>query len=433
MHDKGASMKILLIGNGGREHAIAQALSQSRHQPKLFFAKGNPGMASLGQCLDVDVTDIPKLKQFALDNQIDLTVVGPELPLSLGLADEFTSAGLNVFGPKKQGAQLEASKAFAKNLMAKHGIPTAGYRFFASESAALAALAEFTPPYVIKEDGLAAGKGVTIAPDRATAEVAIQAAFQKNMPVVIEEFMTGQELSILVFCDGQTALPCIAAQDFKRVGEGNTGPNTGGMGAYAPVPLATPALLERVQQEIVNPMLTALQAEGIDYCGILYAGLMINPDGAPKVVEFNVRFGDPETQAVLPLLEEDLVALMLATVEGKLSQYERLHFKQGMHAVTVALVSKGYPGDYPTGVPITFPASLPENVRLFHAGTRQLADQSIVTAGGRVLNVTGLGHSIEEARKAAYTIIQDIQFETCYYRRDIAETPAGAMTPANNL
>lgn len=421
-------MKILLVGTGGREHAIAQTLSQSRHQPELYFAPGNPGMSALGQRLDIDVTDIQGLKLFAQREKIDLTVVGPELPLSLGLADEFEKAGLKVFGPKQQSAQLEASKAFSKALLAKYNIPTAGYHFCTTQDQALAVLDEFTTPYVIKEDGLAAGKGVTIAQNRAEAEAAIQNAFAKEMPVVIEEFMQGQELSVLVFCDGKSAIPCIAAQDFKKVGEGNTGPNTGGMGAYAPVPLATSALLQRAQDEIINPTVAALQAENIPYCGILYVGLMITPEDDPKVVEFNVRFGDPETQVVLPLLEDDLVDVMLATVNGELQQYATsgLRFSK-QHAVTVALVSKGYPGDYPTGVPITLPTSTPSNVHVFHAGTKIMPDQTLVTNGGRVINVTGLGADIDAARQAAYAVVDQIAFDTKAYRRDIAAIPAQTL------
>jgi phosphoribosylamine--glycine ligase len=420
-------MKILIIGNGGREHAIAQALSQSRHQPELYFAQGNPGMRELGQRLDIEVTDLNGLLLFAQREKIDLTVVGPEVPLSLGISDRFREAGLKIFGPGQAGAQLESSKAFAKDLMAKYHIPTARYvKCPLDRHQTLLALDGFEPPYVIKEDGLAAGKGVTIAENLNQAVAAIDAALQKEMPVVIEEFMQGQELSVLAFYDGETILPCIAAQDFKKVGEGNTGPNTGGMGAYAPVPLATPKLLARAQAEVLEPMVQALKAEGIPYHGILYAGLMITPDGDPRVVEFNVRFGDPETQVVLPLLENDLVDVMLATVNGELHRYKAsgIRFKPNASAVTVVLTSKGYPGDYQTGVPIQFPQYLPNDVHVFHAGTKTQPDQTIVTAGGRVLNVTGIGASLEEARQKAYAVASQIGFENIYYRKDIAATPA---------
>jgi phosphoribosylamine--glycine ligase len=422
-------MKILVIGNGGREHAIAWRLSQSHHQPELYFAQGNPGLQTLGQRLDIELTDLQGLLLFAQREAIDLTVVGPELPLSLGLADLFHQHGLKVFGPVKAGAQMEFSKAFAKKLMLDHGIPTAQYRFCEKEADALAALTEFSAPFVVKEDGLAAGKGVTIAENQQQAEAAIRTAFQKEMPVVIEEFMQGQELSVLAFCDGKTILPCLAAQDYKKAGEGNTGPNTGGMGAYAPVPLATVPLMERIQQEVLEPTVKALQAQGIDYKGILYAGLMISPDGAPKVVEFNARFGDPETQVVLPLLEDDLVDLMLATVSEELHHYKGagLRFKPNTSAVTVVLTATGYPGDYPKGNPITFPKELTPNTLIFHAGTKLLPDQSIVTNGGRVINVTGTGPNMEAARNHAYEAAQQIQFEGKTFRRDIAAQPAQAL------
>lgn len=422
-------MKILVIGNGGREHAIAWTLSQSPHQPELYFAQGNPGMQDLGQRLDIELTDLNGLLLFAEREKIDLTIVGPELPLSLGIVDRFREKGLKIFGPDQAGAQMESSKVFAKNLMAKYSIPTAQYRFCQHQADALNALDEFQPPYVIKEDGLAAGKGVTIAQNRKEAEEAIRIAFQKEMPVVIEEFMQGQELSILAFCDGKTILPCIAAQDYKKVGEGNTGPNTGGMGAYAPVPLATPELMQRAQREILEPTLKALQAEGIQYTGILYAGLMIGPDGAPRVVEYNARFGDPETQVVLPLLEDDLVDLMLACVNGELHRYAAtgIRFKPDTCAITVVLTSAGYPGNYETGQPILFPQYLSNHVHVFHAGTKVLPDQTKVTHGGRVLNVTATGDNLEQARERAYEIAGQVRFEGKYFRRDIAATPAQAL------
>jgi len=423
-------MKILLIGNGGREHAIAWSLSQSRHQPKLYFAQGNPGMQELGQRLDIEVTDLQGLLLFAQREGIDLTVVGPELPLSLGLADLFQQHGLKVFGPVKNGAQMEFSKAFAKKLMLENHIPTAQYRFCQTKADALEALNDFKAPYVIKEDGLAAGKGVTIAETLEQAYEAIELAFQKEMPVVIEEFMQGKELSVLAFCDGKTILPCIAAQDYKKANDGNTGPNTGGMGAYAPVPLASPELMDRIQREILEPTLKALQSQNINYQGILYAGLMISPEGEPKVVEFNVRFGDPETQVVLPLLKDDLVDLMLATVNQALDRYAAtgLQFQSGIHAVTVVLTAAGYPGDYQKGHPIAFPQYLNQHTHIFHAGTKVLPDQSKVTNGGRVLNVTGLGPSLDEARKAAYEVASQIRFEGKTLRSDIAAQPAEALT-----
>lgn len=418
-------MKILVIGSGGREHAIAAQLAKSSHQPELFFAPGNPGLETLGQRLDIDVTDIEGLCLFSKKEAIDLTVVGPEVPLAMGLVDKFEANGLLAFGPKQAPAQLEASKAFAKDLMAKYNIPTAGYRFCETEAIALDALAEFQAPYVIKEDGLAAGKGVTIAQDLDEAKAAVKRAFEKKMPVVIEEFMAGVELSILAVCDGKRALPLVSAQDFKRVFDNNEGPNTGGMGAYAPVPLATPALLKRVQSEVLTPMIKALQSEGYDYRGILYAGLMIDGQGTPRVVEFNVRFGDPETQAVLPLMKDDLVDVLLAASKGDLSAYEQNGIQfLAKSAVTIAAVSNGYPGDFEKGKPIQFPEQIQDNQQLFHAGTKKMPDKSIVTNGGRVLNCTGIGDSLESAREAAYQLLAAVQFENKFARRDIAEKPS---------
>ncbi len=417
-------MKILVVGQGGREHAIGQMLAQSKHQPELFFAPGNPGMAALGQRLDIEVNDIQGLVLFAQREGMDLTVVGPEVPLALGIVDQFQKAGLLVFGPTQAGAQIESSKVFAKQLMRDHQIPTAHYYFCETWHEAQKALDAFQAPYVVKEDGLAAGKGVTIAQNRKEAEEAIEQAFENSMSVVIEEFLQGQELSILALCDGQRAIPLISAQDFKKAYAGNQGPNTGGMGAYAPVPLATPTLLAQVQTQVLTPTVQALKAQGIDYRGILYAGLMVDPDGGLKVLEFNARFGDPETQVVLPLLEDDLVDLMLASAQGDLSAYEGgIRFKP-QHAVTVVLASEGYPGSYQTGLPIQFPEYIPDNARIFHAGTRIMPDQTIVSAGGRVLNVTGLGATLEEARQQAYTIVDQIHFDTKQFRPDIAEHPA---------
>jgi len=415
-------MKILVIGSGGREHALGWKLSQSAHQPELFFAPGNPGMATLGQRLEIEVTDINGLAIFAQKETIDLTIVGPEIPLSLGIVDEFQKRGLTIFGPTKQGAEIEASKAFAKNLMRQAKIPTAIHVFCESVDAALEALNDFTPPYVIKEDGLAAGKGVTIAPIKAEAETAIHAAFTKNMPVVIESFLTGEELSVLAICDGKQAIPMIGAQDFKKAGEGNTGPNTGGMGAYAPVPFVTAKLLQRIQTEVLTPMMDAFHQAGIDYRGVLYAGLMIDEAQNINVVEFNARFGDPETQVVLPLLEDDLVDICLAAAKGNLDTYANGFRFQPNSAVTVVLTAKGYPGDYAKGQPIRLPEVLPAQSILFHAGTKVLSNQQIVTNGGRVLNATGLGQSVAEARDNAYALAKTIDFEGKSYRQDIAAT-----------
>ena len=420
-------MKILLIGSGGREHALAWKLSESPQQPELYFAPGNPGMAEMGQRLDIAVDDIQGLLLFAQREAMDLTIVGPELPLSLGIVDQFRKAGLRIFGPDAAGARLESSKAFAKELMQRQSIPTAGYRYCESQADALAALDEFSAPFVIKEDGLAAGKGVTIAADRSDAEAAITGAFAKNMPVVIEEFMAGEELSLLAICDGKIALPLVAAQDFKKAGDGNTGPNTGGMGAYAPVPLASHALIEEASRTVLTPMMKALQDAGIDYRGVLYAGLMVGTDGKIRVVEFNARFGDPETQVVLPLLDEDLVAVLGAAADGDLSAYAGgLKCAADRAAVTVVLTAAGYPGNYLSGHPIFFPQYLSTDVHVLHAGTKVMPDQTKVTAGGRVLNVVGVGRDIETARKRTYEIVSQVRFEGLNYRKDIARYPAGA-------
>ncbi|MEB3286312.1 MAG: phosphoribosylamine--glycine ligase [Vampirovibrionales bacterium] len=429
-------MKILIVGSGGREHAIATQLTKSAHPVELYFAPGNPGMEPLGQRLDIDVSDIEGLCLFAKKEAIVLTVVGPEVPLALGISDRFAKESLAIFGPKKDAARLEASKAFAKDLMAKYDIPTAGYRHCIDEKTAIDTLSEFTAPYVIKEDGLAAGKGVTIAESLEQAKAAISSAFAKNMPVVIEEFMAGVELSILAICDGKRALPLISAQDFKKAYDNNQGPNTGGMGAYAPVPLATPELMKQVQQRILDPMMQAMRSEGFDYRGILYAGLMIDEAANARVVEFNVRFGDPETQVVLPLLKDDFADLLMAAANGDLSAYESngVQFLDEC-AVTVVAASKGYPGDFEKGLPILFPEilttseSLSDRQYLFHAGTKKMPDQSIVTNGGRVLNCTGLGKTHEEARKAAYALVQSVVFENKTYRNDIAATPSQPVVP----
>jgi phosphoribosylamine--glycine ligase len=423
---EGKRMKILLIGSGGREHALAWTLSQSQHKPELYFAPGNPGMRELGLRLNLQIDDVEGLLQFAQREQIDLTIVGPELPLALGLADQFRDAGLAVFGPGKAGAQLESSKAFAKDFMQAAQVPTAQFQFCEKRETAIQALEAFSPPYVIKEDGLAGGKGVTVAATKEEALSAIERASQKNMPVVIEEFLAGKELSVFVFCDGETLLPCIAAQDFKRIGEGDTGPNTGGMGAYAPVPMATPELIEQIKNKVLKPIQLGLKTQKLPYQGLLYVGLMVSPSGECKVIEFNARFGDPETQVVLPLLADDLVDIMLATVEGRLHEYaaKGIQFKEGCSAVTVVLASEGYPGEINTGKPIAFPQYLPQNAHVFHAGTKVLPDQSKVTAGGRVLNITGEGRTIEEARQAAYEVVKLIRFDGKTYRRDIAANPS---------
>ena len=422
-------MKVLVIGSGGREHAIAHTLSQSSLKPELHFAPGNAGMNSLGQRLDIQADDLQSLLIQAQREQYDLTVVGPEAPLALGLVDLFTDNQLPVFGPCQAAAQLEASKAFAKELMAEAGIPTAPYHHAQTLEDALEALERFSSPYVIKEDGLAAGKGVTVTDQKAEATAAIERGFAKGGTVVLEGFLEGQELSVLALCDGERALPLVSAQDFKRVGEGNTGPNTGGMGAYAPVPFVTDTLMQTVQEQILQPVLEVMKQRGTPYKGVLYAGLMINSAGEPSVVEFNCRFGDPETQVVLPLLAVDLLPLLQASAAGDLSAYEQTPLAQsGQHAVTVVMAAKGYPGNYEKGLPLSIPDALPDGVHVFHAGTKITPDQQLVTNGGRVLNVTAFGASLTEAREKAYAAVQQIDFSEGFYRVDIAELASRDLT-----
>ena len=418
-------MKILLVGSGGREHAIAQKLSQSPHQPELYFAPGNPGMESLGQRLEIDVMDIQGLRLFAQKENIDLTIIGPEAPLAEGIGDDFKKHGLLLFGPDKNGAQIEASKAFAKQLMQEAGVPTAGYRYCDTKEKALAALAEFTAPYVIKEDGLAAGKGVTVAQTKADAEQAIENAFAKQMPVIIEEFLAGEELSILAICDGQRAIPMIGAQDFKRLQDNNQGPNTGGMGAYAPVSIASPELIKNVLLDVLDKTMQAFNERGIDYRGVLYAGLMISPSsdnsgGKIGVIEFNCRFGDPETQVVLPLLDDDLVDILTAAANGDLSKYQNGFKFKNQHAVTVVLIAEGYPGTPRKGDKISIPEQLPEHTLLFHAGSKKMPDQSLTTNGGRIFNATGVGETLIKAREHAYKLAEAVQFSGKSFRSDIA-------------
>lgn len=421
-------MKILIVGNGGRENALAWACAQSPHQPELFFAPGNPGMSDLGQRLEIDPLDIEGLLLFAQRESIDLTVVGPETPLEKGLVDRFESVGLKVFGPSQQAAQMEASKSFAKALMQRAKVPTAAFKKCETERSALAFLQECVPPYVIKQDGLAGGKGVHICPTLKEAERVLREIFEASLgPVVIEEFLEGQEISVFAVCDGTRAIPMIAAQDHKRLMDGDQGPNTGGMGAFAPVPWVTSELMEAIQETILNPVVAQLKQEGVPYQGLLYAGLMVSKSGKPYVIEFNCRFGDPETQVVLPLLKTDIINVMMASAAGDLSAYESsgLLFEPDQFAVTVALCAKGYPGKPESGHSIALPESLTETQMLFHAGTGlkpQLGQESLlVTKGGRVMNAVGLGASLEEAIQQAYTVADAVSFEGKFYRKDIAQ------------
>ncbi|MDF5730567.1 MAG: phosphoribosylamine--glycine ligase [Rhizonema sp. PD38] len=418
-------MKVLVIGNGGREHTLCWKLLQSKQIEQVVCVPGNGGTASRENCynLSLAVDDFENISKYASNQSISLVVVGPEVPLAKGIADYLKSQGLMVFGPSKAGAQIEASKAWAKALMQEAGIPTAKAAVFTEAKAALSYVKAQGAPIVVKADGLAAGKGVTVAVTVEQAQAAIEAIFQGQFGsagkfVVIEECLTGQEVSVLALTDGLTIRPLLPAQDHKRIGEGDTGENTGGMGAYAPAPIASPALMERIQKEVLEKAIAALKAKGIDYRGVLYAGLMITPLGEFKVLEFNCRFGDPETQAILPLLETPLEDLILACVQQRLGEMPPITWKQGS-AVTVVVASGGYPGAYELGKVITgIEKAEALGATVFHAGTKIHASQ-IVTDGGRVLNVTGVGENFEQALAQAYAGIECIHFEGMYYRRDI--------------
>ena len=419
-------MRILLIGGGGREHALAWKLVQSPKVEKLFAAPGNPGMALLQkcECINLNVDDLEGVADYAEEQSIDLTVVGPEAPLVAGLADVFKRRGLPVFGPSKDAAQLEGSKAFSKELMAKYNIPTAFFKICEDIETAKAYVEEKGAPIVVKADGLAAGKGVVVAMTKQEALDAIDEMMGDHKfgaagaRLVLEEYMEGEEASLLAFTDGKTVVPMIAAQDHKRVFDGDEGPNTGGMGTYAPAPVMTDVLRLKATELILKPVVEAMAKEGMPYQGCLYAGLMIKGDSV-KVVEFNCRFGDPETQVVLPLLDGDLAEIMLACATGTLNKAEVAWYNKA--AVCVVMASGGYPESYEKGKEITGLAAAEEDkdVVVFHAGTKE-AEGKIVTSGGRVLGVTALDSSIRAARDRAYAAVEKIAFEKNFYRKDIA-------------
>jgi phosphoribosylamine--glycine ligase len=416
-------MRVLVVGGGGREHALAWKLGQNPTVDKIFAVPGNAGIAEIAECFQADVTDAETLSNLAEDLGIDLTVIGPEGPLVEGIADELESRGLVVFGPSKAAARIEGSKAFAKEIMEKAGVPTARARSFDDQAGATAFLDELSPPYVVKADGLAAGKGVSICETRAEAEAAIAECLvagrfgDAGATVVIEEFLEGEELSLFCLTDGRVVLPLAPAQDFKRALDGDQGPNTGGMGAYSPVPHMPSDVVSRAVTEIFEPVVRQLDHEGARYKGLLYGGLMITADG-PKVLEFNCRFGDPETQVVIPRLGSDLAEIMLACAEGNLEHYVPQWRSEA--CVTVVLASGGYPGDYATGKEIRGleEATQKPDVLVFHAGTKRR--RSIVTAGGRVLAVSALGADLAEARARAYDAVNAIDFKGKQFRTDIA-------------
>ncbi len=414
-------MKILVIGNGGRESALAWKFLQSERVKPVFCIPGNGGTATMEGCINVSLLmdDFEGIRRFAEVQGVALTVVGPELPLSQGIVDYFQEANLPIFGPNRLGAQIEASKSWAKELMQDAGIPTASWQLCTDRESALSHLSKSDFPIVIKQDGLAAGKGVTIVASLEEAAATIHRLFEKNpqQRVVIEEFITGEEVSVIAVTDGDTIRPLLAAQDHKRLGEGDTGPNTGGMGAYAPAVIMTPQLQERIQKTILEPTIGELKKRGITYCGFLYAGLMITPQGDPYVIEYNCRLGDPEAQVILPLLETPLESLLLACQEKRLAQFAPLIWRSGACA-TVVLASEGYPDNVITDRLISGLANVPEDVIVFHGGTKRKNEQ-IFTSGGRVMSVTAIGEDLPAALAKIYGAIDQIQFEGMYYRRDI--------------
>lgn len=415
-------MKILVVGNGGREHALLWKLHNDAPDAQLYITRGNAGTVSLATSLPLDPTDASALAAWADANAVDLTVVGPEAVLDDGIADVFSRRGLAIFGPTKAAAAIETSKAYAKQLMARAGVPTAAYHTFTEVEPAVAYIREHPAALVVKASGLAAGKGAVVCDTTEQAVSAARSILQDRIfgsagqEIVVEEKMTGEELSLLAVTDGYDVACLIPAQDHKRIGEGDTGPNTGGMGVYAPVSIVDAQLVERVRSEIFLPTLAAMRADDRMFRGLLYAGLMLTPTG-PKVVEFNARFGDPETQVVLPMLDSSLLDLLLAVARGERISRDAAKWRAGA-ALTTVLASRGYPDAPETGKPISIPANVPTGVLVFHAGTK-LVDGQAVTSGGRVLGVTGLGANIAEAAQASRAFAEQIEFDGKYFRRDI--------------
>ena len=415
-------MKVLLIGSGGREDALAHALARSEGLTKLYAAPGNPGVARVATCVALDVADHAAVVAFCRAEGIDFVVVGPEGPLVAGIVDDLAAAGIDAFGPSKLAARLEGSKGFTKDICAKYGIPTAAYGRFSDLASARAYLAKVGAPIVVKADGLAAGKGVTVAMTMAEAEAALADCFAgafgaAGAEVVIEEFLEGEEASFFALSDGETAIAFASAQDHKRVGDGDTGPNTGGMGAYSPAPVMTAAMAERVMTEIIHPTVAAMKAEGCPFKGVFFAGLMIGPKG-PQLIEYNTRFGDPETQVMLTRLESDLLELLLATARGGLA--EKTVRLSADAALTVVVAAKGYPGAVEKGTEIRGldRAEAQPGVFVFHAGTRTEGGR-LVANGGRVLNVTARGGSVGEAQARAYAGVDALDWPQGFCRRDI--------------
>ena len=418
-------MKVLVIGSGGREHALAWKALQSPLVEKVFVAPGNAGTAREAgmENIALDVMDFDGLQKFAENNAIGLTIVGPEAPLVGGIVNQFEAAGLKIFGPRKGAAQLEGSKAFTKDFLARQQIPTADYQNFTEIEPALAYLKEKGAPIVVKADGLAAGKGVIVAETLEQAEEAVKDMLSGNAfgdagcRVVIEEFLAGEEASFIVMVDGKNVLPMATSQDHKRVGDKDTGPNTGGMGAYSPAPVVTQAIHDRVMREVIMPTVNGMAAEGNDYTGFLYAGLMIDESGAPKVIEYNCRFGDPETQPIMLRMQSDIVAHCLAALEGKLDNETAKWDPRP--SLGVVLAAAGYPADYPKGDVISLPDNDGADRKVFHAGTQLDSDGNTVTAGGRVLCATALGNTVGEAQAQAYDLIKQISWKGMFCRSDI--------------
>jgi phosphoribosylamine--glycine ligase len=422
-------MNILLLGSGGREHALSWKLAQSPSCTKLFAAPGNPGIAEDAELVSLDAGDHGTVVQFCKEQNIGLVVIGPEAPLVDGLADSLGDAGIPVFGPSKAAAQLEGSKGFTKDLCERAGIPTAGYVRTASLDEALGALDRFEPPFVLKADGLAAGKGVVIAENRADAEAALADMFggqfgEAGAEVVIEEFLQGEEASFFALTDGVNILPFGTAQDHKRVGEGDTGPNTGGMGAYSPAPVLTPELQARAMKEIIEPTVATMRAEGMPCSGVLYAGLMLTDKG-PELIEYNCRFGDPECQVLMMRLESDLVEILLACAKGELGGVEAKFADET--AMTVVMAAKGYPGTPEKGGAIELADAEARGAKVFHAGTA-IKDGQLVANGGRVLNVTAMGANVTEAQANAYRSLDAISFPSGFCRRDIGHREVSRET-----
>ncbi|ALD44442.1 phosphoribosylamine--glycine ligase [Serratia marcescens] len=418
-------MNILIIGNGGREHALAWKAAQSPLADKVYVAPGNAGTALEANLENVAIaaTDIPALVAFAQSHDIGLTIVGPEAPLVIGVVDAFQAAGLKIFGPTQAAAQLEGSKAFTKDFLARHRIPTAEYENFTDVEPALAYVRSKGAPIVIKADGLAAGKGVIVAMTLQEAEEAVRDMLAGNAfgdaghRIVVEEFLDGEEASFIVMVDGENVVPMATSQDHKRVGDGDTGPNTGGMGAYSPAPVVTDEIHRRAMDQVIWPTVRGMAAEGNTYVGFLYAGLMIAADGQPKVIEFNCRFGDPETQPIMLRLRSDLVELCLAGAEGRLN--EKTSDWDERPALGVVLAAGGYPGDYRNGEVIQgLPQQESADGKVFHAGTRLQGDD-VVTSGGRVLCVTALGDTVAQAQQRAYQLAEGIQWPGSFCRKDI--------------